>query len=60
MCTECGEKDPDYVEPTKPATDPEGPDQTGENTPVALLMSLVLISAACLAVVIAKSRKVHF
>lgn len=48
MCTECGEKDPDYVEPTKPATDPEGPDQTGENTPVALLMSLVLISAACL------------
>ena len=60
VCTECGEKDPDYVEPTKPATDPEGPDQTGENTPVALLMSLVLISAACLAVVIAKSRKVHF
>lgn len=60
VCTDCGEKDPDYVEPTKPATDPEGPDQTGENTPVALLMSLVLISAACLAVVIAKSRKVHF
>ena len=67
-CTVCGEKDPDYVEPTteptteptKPATDPDGPDQTGDTTPVALLMSLLLISAACLTAVIAKSRKIRF
>ena len=60
VCTVCGEKDPDYVEPTKPATDPDGPDQTGDTTPVALLMSLLLISAACLTAVIAKSRKIRF
>ena len=67
VCTVCGEKDPDYVEPTeptteptKPATDPDGPDQTGDTTPVALLMSLLLISAACLRVIIAKSRKIRF
>ncbi len=64
VCTVCGEKDPDYVEPTteptKPATDPDGPDQTGDTTPVALLMSLLLISAACLRVIIAKSRKLRF
>ena len=64
VCTVCGEKDPDYVEPTteptKPATDPDGPDQTGDTTPVALLMSLLLISAACLSVIIAKSRKIRF
>jgi len=52
-CTVCGEKDPDYVQPT----DPEGPDQTGENTNVALLVSLLVLSAACLAVVITKSRQ---
>lgn len=52
-CTVCGEKDPDYVQPT----DPEGPDQTGENTNVALLVSLLVLSAACLAVVITKSRR---
>ena len=56
VCTVCGEKDPDYVEPT----DPDGPDQTGETTPLALLMSLLLISAACLTAVIAKSRKIRF
>ena len=64
VCTVCGEKDPDYVEPTteptKPATDPDGPDQTGDTTPAALLMSLLLISAACLTAVIAKSRKIRF
>ena len=60
VCTDCGEKDPDYVEPTKPATDPDGPDQTGDTTPAALLMSLLLISAACLTAVIAKSRKIRF
>ena len=68
VCTVCGEKDPDYVEPTteptteptKPATDPDGPDQTGDTTPAALLMSLLLISAACLRVIIAKSRKIRF
>ena len=63
-CTVCDEKDPDYVEPTteptKPATDPDGPDQTGETTPLALLVSLLLISAACVTAVIAKSRKVRF
>ena len=64
VCTVCGEKDPDYVEPTteptKPATDPDGPDQTGDTTPAALLMGLLLISAACLTAVIAKSRKIRF
>ncbi len=55
-CTVCDEKDPDYVEPT----DPDGPDQTGETTPLALLVSLLLISAACVTAVIAKSRKVRF
>ena len=48
------------TEPTKPATDPDGPDQTGDTTPAALLMSLLLISAACLTAVIAKSRKIRF
>ena len=99
VCTDCGEKDPDYTEPTdpseptkptdpseptdptnpseptepgettnptekptettKPATDPEGPDQTGETTNLALLVCLLLSSAACMAVVIEKSRKVR-
>ena len=48
------------TETSKPATDPNGPDQTGDTTPVALLMSLLLISAACLTAVIAKSRKIRF
>ena len=37
--------------------DPEGPDQTGENTSVALLVGLLVLSDACLAVVMTKSRQ---
>ena len=97
VCTDCGEKDPDYTEPTdpseptkptdpsepteptnpseptepsettkptekptettKPATDPDGPDQTGETTNLVLLVCLLLSSAACLGVAVTKSRK---
>ena len=91
VCTECGEKDPDYTEPTdptdpseptkptdpseptkptesseptekptettKPATDPNAPDQTGDTAPLLLLAALVLVSGSCLAVIVAKTRK---
>ena len=97
VCTDCGEKDPGYTEPTdpseptkptdpseptkptdpseptkptesseptekptettKPATDPNAPDQTGETTPLFLLAALLLVSGSCLAVIVAKTRK---
>lgn len=89
VCTECGEKDPDYTEPTdpseptkptdpseptqpsettqpteepttettKPATDPEAPDQTGEGPQVIILVAVLVVSAACLVFVIWKLKK---
>ena len=77
QCTVCGEKDPDYTEPTKPtepsettqpteepttettkpATDPEGPDQTGEGPQVIILVVVLIVSAACLVFVIWKLKK---
>ena len=45
------------TETTKPATDPEGPSQTGESFHPVLLAALLLTSAACLGVILVKSRK---
>ena len=47
------------TETTKPATDPNGPDQTGETTPLFLLGALLLVSGSCLAVILTKSKKYH-
>lgn len=40
------------TEPTKPATDPDGPDQTGERVDGVLLAVLTLVSAACLGITV--------
>ena len=45
------------TETTKPATDPEGPAQTGETGNPALLVALLLTSAACLSVTAVELRK---
>lgn len=42
---------------TKPSTNPEGTDQTGDSTNMALLSTLLAISAMCLVVVTPKTRK---
>ncbi len=45
------------TETTKPATDPDGPAQTGETTPLLLLAALLTVSGGCVAVIGAKNRK---
>ena len=47
------------AETTKPATDPDGPAQTGETTPLFLPGALLLVSGSCLAVILTKSKKYH-
>ena len=47
------------AETTKPATDPDGPAQTGETTPLFLLGALLLVSGSGLAVILTKSKKYH-
>ena len=47
------------AETTKPATDPDGPAQTGETAPLFLLGALLLVSGSCLAVILTKSKKYH-
>ena len=55
--TESGEPTEKPTQTTKPATDPEGPDQTGESFRPVLLATLLLISAACLGVILVQTRK---
>ena len=55
--TESSEPTQKPTQTTKPATDPEGPDQTGESFRPVLLATLLLISAACLGVILVQTRK---
>ena len=55
--TESSEPTEKPAETTKPATDPNAPDQTGDTAPLLLLAALVLVSGSCLAVIVAKTRK---
>ena len=55
--TESSEPTEKPTETTKPATDPNAPDQTGDTAPLLLLAALVLVSGSCLAVIVAKTRK---
>lgn len=55
--TESGEPTEKPTQTTKPATDPEGPSQTGEGMGALLAALLALASAACLAVAAVKIRK---